>query len=86
MPYRLHDIDLREPLFEWVEARLGKVRILEEVEIGRSRADALLVTEGGLIGMEIKSDADTCPHTNRAHKLSPLWRPERAAYRRAHRR
>lgn len=42
--------------------------------------------EGGLIGMEIKSDADTCPHTNRAHKLSPLWRPERAAYRRAHRR
>lgn len=59
MPYRLHDIDLREPLFEWVEARLGKVRILEEVEIGRSRADALLVTDAGLIGMEIKSDADT---------------------------
>lgn len=59
MPYRLHDIDLREPLFEWVEARLGKVRIIEEVQIGRSRADALLVTDAGLIGMEIKSDADT---------------------------
>lgn len=59
MPYRLHDIDLREPLFEWVETRHDKVRILEEVEIGRSRADALVVTESGLIGMEIKSDADT---------------------------
>ena len=40
-----HDRWMREPLFEWLEEQLGKVRILEEIEIGKSRADAVLVTE-----------------------------------------
>ena len=55
----LLDKDIREPLFEWLEANHSMVRILEEKQIGRSRADVVAVTEEGLIGIEIKSDADT---------------------------
>ena len=54
-----HDRDIREPLFAFLEERYGKVRILEEKTMGRSRADVVLVTDGVLIGVEIKSDADT---------------------------
>lgn len=54
----LHDKDIREPLFEFLEEVYGKVRILEEKTMGRSRADAVMVTESGLYGIEIKSDAD----------------------------
>ena len=55
----LYDKDIREPLFEYLESRYEKLRILEEVTIGKSRADAVLVSEDGLCGIEIKSDADT---------------------------
>ena len=55
----LHDSDIREPLFDFLEERLGKIRILEEKQIGRARADAVMVTERHLYGIEIKSDADT---------------------------
>ncbi len=54
----LHDRDIREPLFDFLEETYGKVRILEEKTMGRSRADAVMVTESGLYGIEIKSDAD----------------------------
>jgi hypothetical protein len=55
----LHDSDIREPLFDFLEERLAKIRILEEKQIGRARADAVMVTERHLYGIEIKSDADT---------------------------
>ena len=55
----LHDRDIREPLFDFLEDTYGKIRILEEKTIGRSRADAVMVTEDALCGIEIKSDADT---------------------------
>ncbi len=55
----LYDRDIREPLFAFLENRYGKVRILEEHMMGKSRADVVLVTEDSLIGIEIKSDADT---------------------------
>ncbi len=55
----LKDKDIREPLFEFLEDSFGKIRIIEEKTIGRSRADVMAVTENGLIGIEIKSDADT---------------------------
>ncbi len=55
----LKDKDIREPLFEYLEETYGKVRILEEKQIGRSRADVMMVTEDALYGIEIKSDADT---------------------------
>ena len=55
----LKDRDIREPLFFFLEEKYGKVRILEEKNIGRSRADAVMITEGAITGIEIKSDVDT---------------------------
>ncbi len=55
----LKDKDIREPLFEYLEAQYGKVRMIEEKQIGKSRADVMMVTENALFGIEIKSDADT---------------------------
>ncbi len=54
----LHDKDIREPLFDFLEETYGKIRILEEKMMGRSRADVVMVRETGLYGIEIKSDAD----------------------------
>ena len=55
----LKDKDIREPLFDFLEDTYGKVRIIEEKTMGRSRADLVMVTEKSLVGIEIKSDADT---------------------------
>ena len=55
----LYDRDIREPLFAYLEETFGKIRILEEKAMGRSRADVVMVTEDGLVGIEIKSDADS---------------------------
>ena len=55
----LYDKDIREPLFDFLEETYGKVRILEEKTIGKSRADVVMVTPQSLYGIEIKSDADT---------------------------
>lgn len=55
----LKDQDIREPLFDFFEEKFGKVRIIEEKQIAKSRADVMLVLEEKLIGVEIKSDADT---------------------------
>lgn len=55
----LLDKDIREPLFEFLEERYGKVRILEEKTVGRSRADVVMVIPDKIVGIEIKSDADT---------------------------
>ena len=54
-----HDRDIREPLFDDLETQYGKIRILEEKMMGRSRADVVMVIENALVGLEIKSDADT---------------------------
>ena len=58
-PKMLYDKDIREPLFDFLEETYGKVRILEEKTIGKSRADVVMVTPESLYGIEIKSDADT---------------------------
>jgi hypothetical protein len=55
----LYDKDIREPLFDYLEQKYGKVRILQEKRTGKSRADVIMVTEHGIYGLEIKSDADT---------------------------
>ena len=55
----LKDQDIREPLFDFFDEKFGKVRIIEEKQIAKSRADEMLVLEEKLIGVEIKSDADT---------------------------
>ena len=39
----LRDKDIREPLFDFLEEMYGKIRILEEKQIGKSRADIVMV-------------------------------------------
>lgn len=55
----LKDKDIREPLFDFLEYTYGKIRIIEEKTMGNSRADIVMVTKYCLVGIEIKSDADT---------------------------
>lgn len=55
----LYDKDIREPLFDFLEERYGKIRILEEKQMGKSRADIVMVLPNTIAGIEIKSDADT---------------------------
>ena len=55
----LKDKDIREPLFSFLEETYGKTRILEEKTVGKSRADVVMVLPEYLVGIEIKSDADT---------------------------
>ena len=55
----LHDKDIRDPLFLFLESTYGKVRILEEKNTGNARADAVMVLESVVCGIEIKSDADS---------------------------
>lgn len=62
------DKDIREPLFDYLEERYEKVRIIEEKTISRSRADVMAVIDGALIGLEIKSDNDTYARLSRQVK------------------
>lgn len=55
----LKDKDIREPLFEFLEGEYGMIRIIEEKQTGRARADVVMVLDSALCGIEIKSDADT---------------------------
>ena len=54
-----HDSTIREPLFDFLEEKYGKIRILEEKQIGKVRADVVMVTPDALYGIEIKSDNDS---------------------------
>ncbi|MBO7704029.1 MAG: sce7726 family protein, partial [Solobacterium sp.] len=69
----LLDADIREPLFDYLEEQYGRIRIIEEKTIGKSRADAFMVTEEGLFGIEIKSDADTYARLSRQVKDYDRW-------------
>jgi hypothetical protein len=53
------DKDMREPLFDFLDEYFGKIRTIEEKTIRKSRADVLGITDGAIIGFEIKSDSDT---------------------------
>ena len=59
----LDDPAMREILFETVEgeyeSRGEPVRVFEELVIGKSRADAIIVTRDAIFGFEIKSDRDS---------------------------
>lgn len=61
----LYDKDIREPLFDFLEETYGKVRIIEEKKMGRSRADVVMVLPEAVCGLEIKSDADTYARLSR---------------------
>lgn len=64
----IRDRDIREPLFDFLEERYGKIRVIEEKTMGRSRADAVMVMPERLVGIEIKSDADTYARLGRQVK------------------
>lgn len=64
----LYDKDIREPLFDFLEEQYGKIRIIEEKQMGRSRADAVMVMPCSVCGIEIKSDADTYARLKRQVK------------------
>ncbi|MFQ9515275.1 MAG: sce7726 family protein [Eubacterium sp.] len=55
----LYDKDIREPLFDFLDDMYGINRIIEEKQMGRSRADVVMITPEAVYGIEIKSDADT---------------------------
>lgn len=59
----LNDPAMREILFETIEGeyegRGEPVRVFEELVIGKSRADAIIVTRDTIFGFEIKSDRDS---------------------------
>ena len=55
----LYDKDIREPLFGFLDGLYPKNRIIEEKEMGHSRADVVMVTPEIVYGIEIKSDADS---------------------------
>ncbi len=55
----LYDADMREIIFETFENTGERLRIFEELVIGKSRADAIIVKENEIIGVEIKSDKDS---------------------------
>ena len=64
----LHDADIRDDLCDYLEVKYGKVRFFDELVMGKSRADIVVVTEDGLVGVEIKSDADTYERLSRQVK------------------
>ena len=64
----LHDKEIREPLFDFLEDTYGRIRIIEEKSMGKSRADMVMITQDSLVGIEIKSDADTYARLSRQVK------------------
>ncbi|MCI5883590.1 MAG: sce7726 family protein [Clostridiales bacterium] len=64
----LKDKDIREPLFDFLEEQHTKIRIIEEKTMGKSRADVIMVLEKEVVGIEIKSDADTYARLKRQVK------------------
>lgn len=69
----LYDKDIREPLFDFLEEMYGKVRIMEEKQMGKSRADVVMVAVDAVYGIEIKSDADTYARLGRQVKDYDLF-------------
>ena len=56
---KLLDKDIREPLFLFLEQHYEKARFFEERNIWSARADIVMITDGSITGIEIKSDADS---------------------------
>ncbi|MCR5467441.1 MAG: sce7726 family protein [Lachnospiraceae bacterium] len=65
---KLRDADIRDGLCIYLEEKIGKVRFFEELVIGKSRADIVMVTDDEMIGVEIKSDRDTYDRLTRQVK------------------
>jgi len=55
----LYDEDIRILLFDYLDRRFPKVRTFEEKSMGHSRSDVIALLPNLIIGIEIKSDADS---------------------------
>ena len=55
----LYDEDIRILLFDYLDNRFPKVRTFEEKAMGHSRSDVIALLPKTIIGIEIKSDADS---------------------------
>lgn len=55
----LFDEDIRLLLFDYLDIKYPKVRTFEEKIMGKSRSDVVALLPDALVGIEIKSDADT---------------------------
>jgi len=55
----LYDKNIRVILYDFLDEKYFKVRTFEEKIIGKSRSDVVAVTVDAIIGIEIKSDADS---------------------------
>lgn len=64
----LKDKDIREPLFDFLENRHSKIRIIEEKTMGKPARTFIMVLENEVVGIEIKSDADTYARLDRQVK------------------
>ena len=64
----LHDNEIRDDLCMHLEEKYKKVRFFDELMIGKSRADIVMVVGEGIFGVEIKSDADTYARLERQVK------------------
>lgn len=65
MEKKLSDSEIREPLFDFLEDTYGKLRVFEEKQIGKTRADVMIILQEKIIGLEIKSDKDTYARIDR---------------------
>ena len=54
----MNDSEIREALCEYLDAQYDKIRLIDELVIGKARADIVTVTDI-LTGYEIKSDMDS---------------------------
>ena len=55
----LFDEDIRLLLYDYLDLNYPKVRTFEEKIIGKSRSDIVALFPDAIVGIEIKSDADT---------------------------
>lgn len=55
----MKETEIKDALFWYLDGMFEKVRVMEELVIGKSRADVAAVLPEKLIGFELKSDSDT---------------------------
>lgn len=60
-------------MFDFLDETYGKIRIIEEMNIGRVRSDIVMVTPKLIYGIEIKSDADTYTRLKKQVKNYDLY-------------
>lgn len=53
------ETDMKEDFFWYLDSKFEKIRVMEEVVIGKSRADVMAVLPDELLGFELKSNGDT---------------------------